>query len=190
MIQIDDTVVSEILLEKKFVCNLDKCMGACCIDGDAGAPLEEEELEQLEAVFPLVKPYLSETNIKALEQDLYTVDSDGEFVTQLVNGRECAFVYFDDKGITKCSIEQAHLDGKTDFKKPISCHLFPVRLTQYKNFMAVNYAHWDICDDACSLGENLGVSTYQFLKEPLIRKFGKKWFEELELIDKHLQEMK
>jgi len=186
MIQIGETVVSELLLEKKFVCNLDKCMGACCIEGDAGAPLEQEELEELEKVFPLVIEYLPQKNIEALEQDLYTVDADGDFVTQLVNGKECAFVYFDEKGITKCSIEQAFLDGKTPFKKPISCHLFPVRLTQYKNFTAVNYAHWDICEDACSLGEELGVQTYQFLKEPLIRNFGKEWFEELELVDKHL----
>ena len=186
MIQINDTVVSEIILEKKFVCNLDKCMGACCIEGDAGAPLEHNELEELENVFPFVKEYLSEKNIAALEEDLYTVDTDGEFVTQLVDGKECAFVFFDEKGITKCSIEQAHLDGKTDFKKPISCHLFPVRLTTYKNFTAVNYSHWDICDDACSFGEQLGVQTYQFLKEPLIRRFGQEWFEELELVDKHL----
>ena len=185
MIQIDDTVVSEILLEKKFVCNLNKCMGACCIEGDAGAPLEENELKKLEAVFPLVKEYLSENSIKALEEDLYTIDRDGEYVTQLVNDKECAFVFFDEKGITKCSIEQAYIDGKTKFKKPISCHLFPVRLTKYKNFTAVNYAHWDICDDACTFGEELGVKTYQFLKEPLIRRFGKDWFEELELVDKH-----
>jgi len=186
MIQIDDTVVSEMLLEKRFVCNLDKCMGACCVEGDAGAPLLEEELEDIEKVYPLTKKYLSEKNIKALEQDLYTLDHDGEYVTQLEGGAECAFVYYDKKGITKCSIEQVYLDGDSDFKKPISCHLFPVRLTQYKNFVAVNYAHWDICDDACTLGEELGVKTYQFLKEPLIRHFGEEWFKELEQVDQHL----
>ena len=188
MIQIDDTVVSELLLEKKFVCNLNACMGACCVEGDAGAPLLESELEELEKVYPLTKKYLTEKNIKALEQDLYTIDDDGEYVTQLEGDAECAFVYYDEKGITKCSIEQVYLNGDTDFKKPISCHLFPVRLTKYQNFTAVNYAHWDICDDACSLGEKLGVKTYQFLKEPLIRRFGKSWFEELELIDQHLNE--
>jgi hypothetical protein len=187
MIQIGETVVSELLLEKKFVCNLNKCLGACCVEGDAGAPLEENELEELEKVFSLTKEYLSEKAIKALEEDLYTIDDDGEYVTQLVNGKECAFVFFDEKGITKCAIEQAFLDNKTKFKKPISCHLFPVRLTQYKNFTAVNYAYWDICDDACTLGNELGVKTYQFLKEPLIRKFGEDWFKELELIDKHIE---
>jgi hypothetical protein len=145
---------------------------------------------ELEKVYPHVKAYLSEENIAALDENLYTVDSDGEFVTQLVNGKECAFVYYDDKGITKCSIEQAHIDGKTDFKKPISCHLFPVRLTTYDRFIAVNYSHWDICDDACKFGEELGVKTYQFLKEPLIRRFGEKWYKELEEIDQHLNNPK
>ena len=187
MIQIKDTVVSEELLKRKFVCNLDACKGACCVEGDAGAPLNEDELEELERVFDVVKPYLPQKNIEALEEDLYTIDHDGEYVTQLVNGKECAFVFFDEKGITKCSIEQAYLDGKTNFKKPISCHLFPVRLTKYKSFTAVNYAYWNICDDACDLGEKLGVKTYDFLKEPLIRKFGQEWFDELKLVDEHLR---
>ncbi len=186
MIQIQDTVVSEELLDRKFVCNLNACKGACCVEGDAGAPLNEDELEELENVFEIVKPYLPQKNIEALEQDLYTIDGDGEYVTQLVNEEECAFVFFDEKGITKCSIEQAYLDGKTDFKKPISCHLFPVRLNKYKTFTAVNYAYWNICDDACDLGEELGVKTYEFLKEPLIRKFGQEWFDELKLVDEHL----
>lgn len=187
MIQIGDTVVSELLLDNKFICNLEACKGACCIEGDAGAPLDEEELQELVDVFPHVKPYLSEKAIAALEENLYTIDGDGDYVTQLVDGKECAFVSFKEDGTTQCSIEQAHKDGKTDFKKPISCHLFPVRLNEYKDFTAVNYAYWDICDDACILGEKLGVPTYKFLKEPLIRKFGEKWFEELTLVDKHIE---
>ncbi|MCB0401701.1 MAG: DUF3109 family protein [Flavobacteriales bacterium] len=186
MIQIGDTVVSEELLERRFVCNLEACKGACCIEGDAGAPLNGDELEELDNVFEVVKPYLSEKSIAALEEDLYTVDPDGDFVTQLVDGKECAFVFFDENNISKCAIEQAYLDGKTSFKKPISCHLFPVRLTKYKSFTAVNYAYWHICDDACELGEKLGVKTYEFLKEPLIRKFGEEWFNELKLVDEHL----
>ena len=187
MIQIGETVVSEILFEKKFVCNLNACKGACCVEGDAGAPLNEDELEELENVFPVIKEYLSKKAITALEQDLYTIDQDGEYVTQLVDGKECAFVSFKEDGTTQCSIEQAFNDGKTKFKKPISCHLFPVRLSKLANYTAVNYAYWDICDDACSFGEELGIKTYQFLKEPLIRKFGNEWFEELELVDKHLE---
>ena len=190
MIHIDDTIISEVLLEKKFVCNLKACKGACCVEGDAGAPLEEDELAQLEKVYPIVKEYLSEDSIKVLEQDLYTVDSDGDYVTTLINDKECAYVVFEEDGASKCGIEQAYLDGKTEWKKPISCHLFPVRLTKYESFTAVNYAYWDICDDACVLGEQLGVKTYQFLKEPLIRKFGVKWFKELELADKNIDSIR
>ena len=190
MIQIQDIIISELLLEKKFVCNLNACKGACCVEGDAGAPLLEEELDELESVFPYVKTYLTEESIEALEIDLYTVDTDGDFVTQLVNGKECAFVFFDEQNIAKCSIEQAYLDGKVSFKKPISCHLFPVRLKEYKSFTAVNYEEIEICSDACELGNKLGVKTYQFLKEPLIRKFGEKWFSELELIDQYLEKNK
>ncbi|MCB0379727.1 MAG: DUF3109 family protein [Flavobacteriales bacterium] len=186
MIQIQDTIVSELLLDKKFVCNLNACKGACCIEGDAGAPLEENELEELENVFPHVKEYLTQESINALEQDLYTIDTDGDFVTQLVNNKACAFVFLDDKKVAKCSIEQAFLDGKVSFKKPISCHLFPVRIKSFKSFLAVNYEEIEICSDACTLGKELGVKTYQFLKEPLIRRFGEEWFNELELVDKHL----
>jgi Fe-S-cluster containining protein len=183
MIQIQDTVISELLLERKFVCNLNACKGACCIEGDAGAPLEDDELEELENAFPHVKKYLSKQSIEALEEDLYTIDSDGDTVTQLVKGAACAFVFFDEKNIAKCSIEQAYLDGDISFKKPISCHLFPVRLKYFKSFIAVNYEQIEICGDACALGEELGVKTYQFLKEPLIRRFGEEWFKELELVD-------
>jgi len=190
MIQIDDTVVSELLLEKKFVCNLNACKGACCVEGDAGAPLEEEELNELKKAYPVVKTYLSDQSIEALNKELFTVDDDGEYVTTLVNGKECAYVIFEEDGTSKCGIEQAYLDGKIKWQKPISCHLFPVRLTKYNAFTAVNYAYWDICDDACVLGEQLGVKTYQFLKEPLIRRFGKKWFKELELVDKNLSNIK
>jgi hypothetical protein len=187
MIQVGDTVISELLLEKKFVCDLKACKGVCCVEGDAGAPLEEEELEELVDVFPIVKEYLSEKAIAALEEDLYVIDRDGEYVTQLVDGKECAYVIFDENGSTQCAIEQAYNDGKIAFKKPISCHLFPVRLNKYKDFTAVNYAYWNICDDACALGEKLGVKTYLFLKEPLIRRFGAAWFKELELVDKHIK---
>jgi hypothetical protein len=186
MIQIQDTIISELLLEKKFVCNLNACKGACCVEGDAGAPLEESELAELENAFPHVLTYLSKESIEALETDLYTVDTDGDFVTQLVNGKECAFVFFDEDKTAKCSIEQAYLDGKVSFKKPISCHLFPVRLKQFKSFTAVNYEEIEICKDACDLGKELGIKTYQFLKEPLIRRFGEEWYAELELVDKHL----
>lgn len=187
MIQIGETIVSELLLEKKFVCDLNACKGACCVEGDAGAPLEDEELEELEKTYPIVKEYLSEKSKEAIEKEgFYTIDTDGDYVTTLVDGKECAYAIFDENNTAKCGIEQAQLDGKIEFKKPISCHLFPVRLSQYKNFVAVNYAYWQICGDACVLGEQLQVKTYQFLKEPLIRRFGEEWYKELELIDEHL----
>ena len=189
MIHIDDTIISEVLLEKKFVCNLKACKGACCVEGDAGAPLDQDELKKLEEVYPIVKEYLSDQSIKALEENLYTVDTDGDYVTTLINNKECAYVVFEEDGTSKCGIEQAYLDGKTDWKKPISCHLFPVRLNEYETFTAVNYAYWDICDDACVLGEQLGVKVYQFLKEPLIRRFGEKWFNELELVDHNFNKL-
>lgn len=190
MIQIDDTVVSEILLERKFVCNLKACKGACCVEGDAGAPLEESELKQLKKVYPVVKNYLSTSSQEALNKELFTIDDDGEYVTTLMNGKECAYVVLEEDGTSKCGIEQAYLDGKTDWKKPISCHLFPVRLTKYKSFTAVNYAYWDICDDACILGDQLGVKVYQFLREPLIRRFGEKWFDQLEKADENNSNIK
>ena len=190
MIQIDDTVVSEILLERKFVCNLKACKGACCVEGDAGAPLEESELKQLKKVYPVVKNYLSTSSQEALNKELFTIDDDGEYVTTLMNGKECAYVVLEEDGTSKCGVEQAYLDGKTDWKKPIACHLFPVRLTKYKSFTAVNYAYWDICDDACILGDQLGVKVYQFLREPLIRRFGEKWFDQLEKADENNSNIK
>lgn len=182
MIQVKDTVVSEKLMQDNFVCNLTQCKGACCIEGDAGAPLNEEELDELERVFPIVKKYLTKESIEALEQDLYTIDSDGDFVTQLVNNNACAFVFYDENKTAKCSIEQAYLDGLVSFKKPISCHLFPVRVKNYNTFTAVNIEEIEICNPACKLGDELKVKTYRFLKEPLIRKFGEDWYQELEII--------
>ncbi|GAB4253094.1 MAG: DUF3109 family protein [Vicingaceae bacterium] len=186
MIQIKDTVISELLLERKFVCDLNACKGACCVEGDAGAPLEKEEAKLIPEIYSKVKPYMRTEGIKAVEKNgFYTIDDDGEEVTTLIEGKECAYTYIDN-GVYKCAFEVAFNNGDINFKKPISCHLFPVRITKYKTFTAVNYAYWDICDNACVLGEQLQVKTYRFLKEPLIRKFGKEWYDELELIDKNL----
>ena len=189
MIELQDTLISEDILEKQFVCNLSACKGACCVEGDAGAPLLEEELPQLEQAYEAVKPYMRKEGIAAVEkQGLYVNDDwDKEKVTPLVNDKECAFVAFDDDGTAKCTIEQAYRDGKTTFYKPISCHLYPIRIKQYSEFKAINYHKWDICSAACSLGENLKVKVYQFLKEPLIRAFGEDWYTELEAVDEAWQ---
>ncbi len=187
MIEIEKTLVSRELLEKKFVCDLSACKGACCVEGDTGAPVAVEEIEILDRVYEDVKPYMVPEGIKAIEeQDKYVLGEDGEFETPLVNQKECAYVFFDEHNIAKCAIEAAYLDGKIDFKKPVSCHLYPVRVTSYKRFDAVNFHNWDICEAACDCGEKLEVPVYRFLKEPLIRKFGETWFEQLAAADKLL----
>ncbi|MCC6180496.1 MAG: DUF3109 family protein [Bacteroidia bacterium] len=189
MIAIQQTLISEDIFEKNFVCNLNACKGECCVAGDSGAPLDKEELEILDKLLPVVEPYLTNKGKVAIKkQGAYVIDEDGDYTTTLVSeGAECAFVFFDEKNIAKCAIEQAYLDGKTqavvpDWKKPTSCHLYPIRITAYKEYDAVNYHQWQICKDACTLGEELKLPVFKFLKEPLIRKYGKEWYDELELI--------
>lgn len=150
------------------------------MEGDLGAPLEQDELPILKEIYDTVKPYLSKEGINAIEeQGTYVLDEDGDYSTPTVDGKECAYAVYDDRGILKCGIEQAHLEGKIDFKKPISCHLYPIRTTKYSEFEALNYDRWDICSPACDLGSQLNVPVYKFLKEPLIRKYGKDWYDEL-----------
>ncbi len=181
MIQIDDKLISEDIFSEEFVCNLSKCKGACCVEGDVGAPLDREETAILERIFDQVKPYLRPEGVKALEeQGTWTVDPlDNDFVTPMVNGEECAYVIFDEKGITKCGIEEAYEDGAVDWQKPISCHLYPIRVKEYSGFTALNYDRWPICRDACTLGKELQVPVYKFLKTPLIRKYGEEFYETL-----------
>ena len=180
MIQIDDKLISEDLFSEEFVCNLAKCKGICCVEGDAGAPLDEEETHILDEIYPKIKSYLRPEGIQAIEeQGIYTLDFEGDLVTPLVNNAECAYVIFDEKGYTKCAIEKAYEDGVIDWQKPISCHLYPIRITEYSNFSAINYHEWDICSDACTLGKELGVKVYQFLKKPLIRKYGEEFYQTL-----------
>lgn len=182
MIAIDKTLISEDLLDKKFVCDLNACKGACCVAGDSGAPLDKDELKVLNSVVDKVKPYMVKKGIKAIEKHgAYVIDGDGDYTTTLVSpGAECAFVFFDENKIAKCAIEQAYYDGKINWKKPISCHLYPIRITKHKDYDAVNYDKWDVCKPACECGTKLDVPVYKFLKEPLIRKYGKEWFKELE----------
>ena len=180
MIQIDDKLISEDLFSEEFVCNLAKCKGICCVEGDAGAPLDENETKILDEIYPKIKPYLRPEGIQAIEeQGTYTLDFEGDLVTPLVDNAECAYVIFDEKGYTKCAIEKAYEDGVIDWQKPISCHLYPIRITEYSNFSAINYHEWDICSDACTLGKELGVKVYQFLKKPLIRKYGEEFYQTL-----------
>ncbi|WP_124640196.1 DUF3109 family protein [Amniculibacterium aquaticum] len=178
MIQIEDKLISEDIFSEEFVCNLSKCKGACCVEGDIGAPLEKEETKILDDIYEKIKPYLTREGIKAIEeQGTWEIDpSDGDFVTPMVENRECVYVTFDEKGITKCGIEKAYEDGVIDWQKPISCHLYPIRVQKYSTFTALNYHEWSICSDACALGKELQVPVYKFLKTPLIRKFGEDFF--------------
>jgi hypothetical protein len=188
MIQIQNTLVSLDLLEKRFVCDLQKCKGACCVGGDAGAPLSEEELPLVERIYDEVKPFMRIEGIRAIEkQGKYVIDEEGEPVTPLVKGAECAYVVFDNKGATKCAFELAYMAGRTNFKKPVSCHLYPVRVAKYNDFEAVNYHQWNICKPACECGKKLDVKIYQFVKEALVRRFGEKWLEELKIADELLE---
>lgn len=180
MIQIDDTIISQDVLDYDFVCNLNACKGACCVEGDAGAPIDEDELEILKEIFPKVRPFMCEEGIKSVEeQGLFVLGEDGEWETPLINKGECAYVIRSEKNITLCAIEQAYNAGEISWKKPISCHLYPVRLGKYSTFTAVNYNQWSICSEACNLGKSLQVPVYQFVKEALIRKFGSEWFDVL-----------
>ncbi|MEI6020603.1 MAG: DUF3109 family protein [Bacteroidota bacterium] len=182
MIAIDNTLISEDLFDKKFVCDLNACKGACCVAGDSGAPLDKDELPLLEGVLEAVKPYMVKKGVKAIEKHgAYVIDSDGDYTTTLVSDKaECAFVYFDEKKIAKCAIEKAYEEGKIKWKKPISCHLYPIRISKNKGYDAVNYDKWDVCAPACACGKKLDVPVYKFLKDPLIRKYGKAWFKQLE----------
>ena len=179
MIQVEDKIISMDIFEKQFVCDLNACKGACCVEGDSGAPLTVEEEKKLNTIYEKVKPYMREEGILEIEKRGVSVfDSEGELTTLLVNNRECAFVV-NEYGVSKCAIEKAYLDEKTDFKKPISCHLFPIRIKEYRDFDAVNYEDIKICKSACECGAKLEVPVYAFLKEPLIRKYGEVWYKEL-----------
>lgn len=182
MIQIDNALVSLEVMNEHFACDLSACKGACCVLGDAGAPLNAEEVTILEDIYPAVEPYLRPEGKMAIqEQGTSTTDSfDGEKVTPLIDGKECAYVTFSDQGVALCGIEQAYRDGKVDWKKPISCHLYPIRIQKYRDFEAVNYDRWHICKPACDCGAKQKIKVYQFAKEALTRKFGADWYAQLD----------
>ncbi len=191
MIQIDDQIVSLEVLKEEFVCNLSACKGACCIHGDSGAPLEKKEMAIIEREFSKIKPHLRKEGVEAIEkQGTSVLDKDGDWVTPLRDGKECAFTVFEKNGTAKCGIEVAWQKGDTSFRKPISCHLYPIRTKKYPTFEAVNYERWAICSEACKLGKDLKVPVYKFLKEPLQRKYGTEWYAVLETAVSELDKMK
>ena len=181
MFQLDNTLVSEELLEAHFCCDLQACKGACCVAGEAGAPLDKEEVSLLEELYPKISTFLNDEGRKAIaQQGTSLVAADGSLETPLVDGKECAYTTFDSRGVAHCGIEQAHKAGAIDWQKPISCHLYPVRVQHYSTFTAVNYHRWQICHAACDLGAKNKLPIYQFVKEALVRKFGQPWFDALE----------
>jgi hypothetical protein len=188
VIQIDDKVVSLDLFEKHFICDLSKCLGACCVYGDSGAPLEKEEKELIEKHIDKIKPYLTSEGLSVIEQyGVAIVDFDNELVTPLVKDREeCVYSCFSNNGICLCGIEKAYKNGDIPFNKPISCHLYPIRIKNFENITALNYDQWHICASARDLGKKEKMPVFMFLKEPIIRKFGKEFFDTLVEIAKQI----
>lgn len=184
MIAIDNILVSDEVVEAQFVCDLNKCKGGCCEDGDAGAPLTDEETDKLNEVYEAVKPYLSQEGIKEIEKSgRYQYNKTFGWVTPTIEGKLCAYGTKDNKGIIKCGVEQAYLDGNIDWKKPISCHLYPIKTKKTKEHELVNYEPREtLCSPGCALGKKLKVPVYSFLKEALIRKYGKNFYEALDQI--------
>ena len=189
MFQLNNTLVSEEIIKNHFQCNVSACKGACCVEGEIGAPLEKGEAEIIEKYYDKIEPYISNKGKKKIKEvGQYIFDSDGNMETPLVNGKECVYVHYNSDGILHCGIEKAYSDGKIPLKKPLSCDLYPVRIKNYSSFTAVNYHSWKICSEACSLGKELQKPLYKFVKDALIRRFGNSWYSELERVAKRLKQ--
>lgn len=189
MIQIDDKIISRDLFERRFVCDYATCRGVCCVEGDSGAPLEHHEAITMRKLLPLVKPLLSEEALTIIgEKGISYIDASGEEVTQLVNGRDCVFTTYDEEGKCLCAYEKIYRAGGSSFLKPISCHLYPIRVHRYKYSIALNYDKWDICQPAVILGKKLGVPVYKSLKEALVRAFGEDFYRQMEECESLLKE--
>lgn len=183
LIEVGEQLVSSQVFERKFICDLNACKGACCIEGNSGAPLQLHEIDLLEEQLDEIEPYMRNEGKEAVQESgVFYMDDDNEPVTTLVNGVECAFVYFDEKGITKCAIETAYRDGKIDFNKPQSCHLYPIRIKRLHDKKVLTFEDWQICTPACACGEQLDLPVYKFLQEPIKRVFGEKFVDELALV--------
>jgi hypothetical protein len=186
LIVIDKVLVSDQVIEEQFVCDLDKCKGDCCEDGDAGAPLEDEELDRIKECFEAVKPHLTEGGLKEIERTgLYRYDREFGWVTPLVDGGICAYGFRDSKGVIRCAFEEAYEKGLTTWKKPVSCHLYPVKTkrSRYDGYEMMNYEPREtLCSPACLLGRKKKVPVYRFLKESIIRKYGTSFYEALDRV--------
>ena len=183
MVEIEDKIISDELFEKKFVCDLQKCKGGCCVEGDSGAPLKSKEIKEIAKNLSIIKSEMSTKGLNAIKNnDFHYVDSDGDKVTKLVDGKECVFVVFDKNNIAKCSIESAFRKNKINFNKPISCHLYPVRVKKYDSFTAINVDSWHVCKPACECGTELNVPVFKFLKDAIVRSWGLDFFNHLDYV--------
>lgn len=183
MVEIEDKIISDELFEKKFVCDLQKCKGGCCVEGDSGAPLKSKEIKEIATNLSIIKSEMSTKGLNAIKNnDFHYVDSDGDKVTKLVDGKECVFVVFDKNNIAKCSIESAYRKNKINVNKPISCHLYPVRVKKYDSFTAVNVDSWHVCKSACECGTELNVPVFKFLKDAIVRSWGLDFFHHLDSV--------
>ena len=183
MVEIEDKIISDELFEKKFVCDLQKCKGGCCVEGDSGAPLRSKEIKEIAKNLSIIKSEMSTKGLNAIKNnDFHYLDSDGDKVTKLVDGKECVFVVFDKNNIAKCSIESAYRKNKINFNKPISCHLYPVRIKKYDSFTAVNVDSWHVCKPACECGTELNVPVFKFLKDAIVRSWGLDFFKHLDSV--------
>lgn len=188
MIEIKDTIVTLDLFREHFCCDLGACKGACCVEGDAGAPVKIEEVEQLEEAAEIVWDELSlKAQAVIKEQGVIYTDRDGDLVTSIVDNKDCVFTCYDEKGCCYCAIDKAYREGRCKFQKPISCHLYPIRLTKMGPMTGVNYHRWDVCKAATVLGKKLGLPVYKFLKEPLIKVFGQEWWDECDTVAEELK---
>jgi hypothetical protein len=181
MIDIDNKIVHLDIFLKNFCCDICKCKGICCVEGDSGAPLEEEETDKIKELLPAIYERLTEEGRNVIDsRGISMIDIEGDLTTTICEkSGSCVFTQYDDKGIAYCLIEKAWEEGLTDFRKPVSCHLYPIRIKKYKNFDAVNYNVWDICKDAVISGNRKNIKIFEFLKEPLIRKYGEEWYKEV-----------
>jgi hypothetical protein len=183
MVEIEDKIISDELFEKKFVCDLQKCKGGCCVEGDSGAPLKSKEIKEIAKNLSIIKSEMSTKGLNAIKNnDFHNVDSDGDKVTKLVDGKECVFVVFDKNNIAKCSIESAFRKNKINFNKPISCHLYPVRVKKHDSFTAINVDSWHVCNPACECGTELNVPVFKFLKDAIVRSWDLDFFHHLDSV--------
>lgn len=188
MIEIGRAIISRDIFEEYFVCDLLQCRGACCVEGESGAPLTEEEAKIIEKEYPVFQKYLPKLHQQKIKKQGFSmIDSDGDLVTTLVDNKQCVYSFTDERGILKCAIEKAYFEGKTGFRKPLSCHLFPIRITEYQHIDAVNYQELKICKPGKSCGAAGKTRLYEFLKEPLIRKYGAEWYREVEIAAEYLK---